>query len=76
MSVLAIETSSRQLGVAVLDGERLVASYDLLADYPHAVELPGAVVRVLTTARIPLDTLEAVVVDIGPGSFKIGRAHV
>ncbi len=79
MPLLAIETSTRMLGVAVIDGERLLSSYELLADYPHAAELPGAVTRVLQAARTTLSQLEAIVVDIGPGSFtglRIGLAFV
>jgi tRNA threonylcarbamoyladenosine biosynthesis protein TsaB len=77
MPLLAIETSSRALGVAVIGDGRLLSSYELLADYPHAVELPGAVSRVLKDAGTSLDALEAVAVDIGPGSFtglRIGLA--
>ncbi len=79
MKLLAIETSTRQLGVALLDGEQLLSSYEVLADYPHAVELPGAVTRVLQAARITLSQLEGIAVDIGPGSFtglRIGLAFV
>ena len=75
--LLAIETSSRQLGVAVVDGNQLVSSYELLAEYPHAVELPDAVARVLRAAHTSLDRLDAIAVDIGPGSFtglRIGLA--
>lgn len=78
--LLAIETSSRQLGVALLDGERVAASYELLAaDFPHAVELPDAVKRVLADGGASLPTLDAVAVNIGPGSFtglRIGLAFV
>ncbi len=77
MPLLAIETSARQLGVAVLDGERILSSYEVLADYTQAVELPGAVARVLKDARTTLQQLEAIIVDIGPGSFtglRIGLA--
>ncbi|MBI4598126.1 MAG: tRNA (adenosine(37)-N6)-threonylcarbamoyltransferase complex dimerization subunit type 1 TsaB [Candidatus Omnitrophica bacterium] len=79
MTILAIETSTRQLGVAAVDAGRVLASYELLADYPHAVELPNAVTRVLQSARTPLNRVEAIVVDIGPGSFtglRIGLAFV
>ena len=79
MPLLAIDTSTRQLGVAVVDEERLVSSYELLAEYPHAVELPGAVTRVLQAAHVRLADLSAIVVDIGPGSFtglRIGLAFV
>lgn len=79
MALLAIETSSRLLSVAALEGDRLAASYELLADYPHAVELPSAVSRVLKAAQTPLGEVEAIAVDIGPGSFtglRIGLAFV
>ena len=77
--LLAIETSSRLLGAAVIDGERLLSSYELVAGYPHAVELPGAVTRVLQAANLTLRQLEAIVVGVGPGSFtglRIGIAFV
>lgn len=79
MKCLAIETSTQQLGVALTDDGRLLASYELLAEYPHAVELPGAVTRVLQAAHLTLDQVEAIAVDIGPGSFtglRIGLAFV
>jgi len=79
MPILAVETATRQLGIAVVDGERLLASYELLADNPHAAELPAAVTRVLQAARLTLEQLEAIAVDIGPGSFtglRIGLAFV
>jgi len=75
--LLAIETSTRQLGVAIAEGGRVLASYEVLADYPHAVELPGAVTRVLEAARTTLSRIEEIVIDIGPGSFtglRIGLA--
>lgn len=77
MSLLAIETATRQLGVAVVDGEQILSSYELLAEHPHAAELPDAVRRVLAAARVSLDELAAIVVDVGPGSFtglRIGLA--
>ena len=79
MAILAIETATRQLGVAVVQDDQVLASYELLADYPHAVELPGAVTRVLKEAGTTLEQLEAIAVDIGPGSFtglRIGLAFV
>lgn len=78
--LLAIETATRQLGVAVVDGERLVSSYDVVGEEPpHAVELPDAVRRVLAGARTTLQQIEAFIVDIGPGSFtglRIGLAFM
>lgn len=79
MKLLAIETSSDQLGVAVVSQARVLASYEVLAERPHATELPQAVTRVVQAAETTLDQLDGVVVDIGPGSFaglRIGIAFV
>ena len=62
-----------------MDDERLLSAYELLADYPHAVELPDAVKRVLTAAQTDLEHVDAIAVDLGPGSFtglRIGLAFV
>ncbi len=79
MTILAIETATRQMGVAAIDGEQVLASYELLAENPHAVELPDAVTRVLKAAHTTLAQVKGIVVDIGPGSFtglRIGLAFV
>jgi len=79
MNLLAIETATDQLGVALVTEDRLLASYELLAERPHAIELPQAVTRVLQAAGQSLDRLDGIVVDIGPGSFtglRIGVAFV
>jgi len=74
---LSIETSSRQLAVAVSEGAKPKASYELLGQYPHSVELSGAVSRVLKEAGTTIAQCEAIIIDIGPGSFtglRIGLA--
>jgi len=77
MSILAIETATDQLGVALVDETRVLASFELLAERAHAVELPQAVTKVLQAGGQVLEQLEAIAVDIGPGSFtglRIGLA--
>lgn len=80
MPVLAIETATEQLGVALVDEHRVLSSYEVSGTPPpHAVELPQAVARVLQTAGSSLERVEGLVVDIGPGSFtglRIGVAFV
>ena len=80
MILLAIETSTKQLGAAILKDGDLLSSYESHgAGYPHATELPDAVKRVLDGSRVKLDQVEAIAVDIGPGSFtglRIGLAFV
>ena len=79
MNVLAIETATDQLGVALVNDERVLASSELLAERAHATELPGALTKVLESAGQTLDQVEAIAVDIGPGAFtglRIGVAFV
>ena len=79
MAILAIETSTDQLGVAVVDERGVAASYAVVAERIHAVELPAAVTKVLQAAGTTLKDLDALVIDIGPGSFtglRIGVAFV
>lgn len=79
MTILAIETSTDQLGVALVDEARVLASYEVLADRVHGVELPDAVKRVLAAGGITLAQLDGIAIDIGPGSFtglRIGAAFV
>jgi len=79
MAILAIETSTDLLGVAVVDERRVLSSYEVLAERPHAVELPQAVTRSLGSAGLVLKDVEGIALDIGPGSFtglRIGLAFV
>jgi len=79
MTVLAIDTSTEQLAVAVVDEHRVLGSFELLAERPHATELPQAISRVLQASGQTLQRLDGFVVDIGPGSFtglRIGIAFV
>jgi tRNA threonylcarbamoyladenosine biosynthesis protein TsaB len=69
MRVLAVETSSLAGGVALLDGERLVAEYLLDVSVTHSERLMSAVDRVLGDARWTPRELGGLAVAIGPGSF-------
>ena len=69
MRVLAVETSSLAGGVALLDGERLVAEYLLDVSITHSERLMAAVERVLGDARWTPRDLAGLAVAVGPGSF-------
>ena len=69
MRVLALETSTLAGGVALVDGERLVAEYVLDVSVTHSERLMVAVDRVLADARWAPRDLEGLAVSIGPGSF-------
>ena len=69
MRVLALETSTLAGGVALVDGERLVAEYLLDVSVTHSERLMAAVDRVLADARWAPRDLDGIAVSIGPGSF-------
>jgi tRNA threonylcarbamoyladenosine biosynthesis protein TsaB len=69
MRLLAVETSTLAGGVALLDGERLVAEYLLDVGIAHSERLMAAVDRVLADARWTTRDLAGLAVAVGPGSF-------
>jgi tRNA threonylcarbamoyladenosine biosynthesis protein TsaB len=79
MRVLAVETSTLAGGVALVDGERLVAEYVLDVSVTHSERLLAAIDRVLADARWAPRDLGGLAVSIGPGSFtglRIGVSTV
>jgi len=76
MRVLALETSTLAGGVALVDGDRLVAEYLLDVSVMHSERLLSAVDRVLSDARWSASDLEGLAVSIGPGSFTGLRVGV
>jgi tRNA threonylcarbamoyladenosine biosynthesis protein TsaB len=79
MRVLAVETSTLAGGVALVDGDRLVAEYVLDVSVTHSERLLATVDRVLADARWSPRDLEGLAVSIGPGSFtglRIGVSTV
>jgi tRNA threonylcarbamoyladenosine biosynthesis protein TsaB len=71
--LLALDTSTEQVGVAVLDGGQIVAEWIWLARQYHTVELAPAVAQVLRNSGTEMDHLEAIAVAMGPGSYTALR---
>jgi tRNA threonylcarbamoyladenosine biosynthesis protein TsaB len=69
MRVLAVETSTLAGGVALVDGERLVAEYLLDVSVTHSERLLAAIDHVLADAGWPPRELQGLAVAVGPGSF-------
>jgi len=67
--VLGIETATFCGGVALVAGDRLVASHTLNSQATHSGRLLGAVERVLAESSVALAQLGGLAVSIGPGSF-------
>jgi tRNA threonylcarbamoyladenosine biosynthesis protein TsaB len=76
MTVLAIETASVAVGVALADESGLLAAFELRAGRRHAELLHGLVRSALDAAGLDFGDLEAIAVDVGPGLFTGIRVGV
>ena len=79
MRVLAVETSTLAGGVALIDGDRLVAEYLLDVSVTHSERLLGAIDTVMTDAGWAPADLQGLAVAVGPGSFtglRVGLSTV
>jgi tRNA threonylcarbamoyladenosine biosynthesis protein TsaB len=75
--LLAVDTSSRIIGVALYDGLRVLGESVWSSDDYHTVELAPAVAETVARAGLQIKDLQAVAVATGPGSFtglRIGLA--
>ncbi len=75
--LLAIDTSTRNVGVALYDGVRVVSESIWSSQDYHTVELAPAVAEILRRAGVNMVNLKALAVALGPGSFtglRIGLA--
>jgi tRNA threonylcarbamoyladenosine biosynthesis protein TsaB len=76
--LLAIDTSTKQAGIALYDGARgLIAEYNWHSANRHTEELMPAVAQMLAQASAKPSGLRAVAVALGPGSFtglRVGLA--
>jgi tRNA threonylcarbamoyladenosine biosynthesis protein TsaB len=77
MLVLGVETATQLVGVAVGRPEGMLASFHSTRERRHAETLAPAIDFVCRQAQIDLDEIDAIAVDVGPGSFtglRIGLA--
>lgn len=77
--MLAVETATRVMGVALLRGERVVDELASDDPRPHSERLLPALDRLLARAGVALGDADLLAVSIGPGSFtglRVGLATV
>jgi len=77
--LLAIDTSTAQTGLALYDGVRVAGELVWYSRLNHTRELAPALAGLLERVGAKVDSLQAVGVAIGPGSFtslRVGLAFV
>ena len=75
--LLAIDTSTRNVGIAVYDGVQVLSETIWASQDFHTVELAPAIAEILSRARLQIQDLKLLAVATGPGSFtglRIGLA--
>jgi tRNA threonylcarbamoyladenosine biosynthesis protein TsaB len=67
--LLAVDTSTAQVGLAIYDGSQVIGEYAWRSKQRHTVELAPAVFALLTRCGLTMDNIRALGVALGPGSF-------
>lgn len=77
MMLLAIDTSTRMVGLALYDGAEVCGEMVWMSRANHTVELAPAISQMMSQRGISVGNLQAIAVARGPGSFtglRIGLA--
>jgi len=69
MRILAIDAATKTMGVAVAESDKLLASARLNIGKTHSERLLPLLSALLETSDIPAESIDAVAVTVGPGSF-------
>ena len=69
MSLLAIDTATEVLGVAVLSKDKVLAEITTQASLTHSTKLMPYIEEVMDMAKLFRNQLTGIAVSIGPGSF-------
>lgn len=75
--LLAIDTSTTQVGIALYDGAQVIGEFSWRSNQRHTVELAPAISDLLTRCGLTMDDVKALGVALGPGSFtslRVGLA--
>jgi tRNA threonylcarbamoyladenosine biosynthesis protein TsaB len=77
--LLAVDTSTTQLGLALYDGDQVIAEYAWRSGHRHTVELAPATAELLARCGLSMEAVQVLGVALGPGSFtslRVGLAFV
>jgi tRNA threonylcarbamoyladenosine biosynthesis protein TsaB len=77
--LLAVDTSTAQVGLALYDGAQVNAEFAWRSSQRHTVELAPAIADLLTRCGVGMEDVRALGIALGPGSFtslRVGLALV
>jgi len=77
--LLAVDTSTAQVGLALYDGSQVFGEYAWRSSQRHTVELAPAIADLLVRCGLTMENVTALGVALGPGSFtslRVGLALV
>jgi tRNA threonylcarbamoyladenosine biosynthesis protein TsaB len=67
--LLAVDTSTAQIGLALYDGAQVISEYAWRSSQRHTVELAPAISELLIRCGLTMNDIRALGVALGPGSF-------
>ncbi|MDO8525569.1 MAG: tRNA (adenosine(37)-N6)-threonylcarbamoyltransferase complex dimerization subunit type 1 TsaB [Candidatus Omnitrophota bacterium] len=79
MTILAIDTSTDYLSLAIMRDEKILARFHRRSRMRHSSLLVPMIDRLLKKARVKLEAIDCFAISIGPGSFtglRIGAVTV
>ncbi len=76
MKILTVETSTKNLGIAISDDTTILAEYRSKKEFTHAEEIIPSINSLLNKASLKLNNIDALAMSIGPGSFTGLRVGV
>ncbi len=77
--LLAIDTSTAQIGLGLYDGVQVIAESVWYSEHHHTVELAPSVADLLRRTAVGMAQVQAIGIAIGPGSFtalRVGLSFV
>lgn len=77
--LLAVDTSTTQIGLALYDGTQVIGETLWHGKLRHTTTLAPAVAELLERTNTKMDTIKALAIALGPGSFtslRVGLAFV
>lgn len=74
--ILAVDTSAKPVSCALAEGERVLASYYANTGLTHSQTLLPMIENLLKVAEKKIEDLDALAVNVGPGSFTGVRIGV